>query len=175
MKQIILFLFLVVLIFPISGIPDEANNDITITILYDNYIYVPGTSSDWGFSCLIESEEKTVLFDTGTYSEILMKNVEQLGVDLGKVDLIVLSHIHRDHTGGLMSVLDKKIYLVMGGFHLMQHSKEQVKEIADEFRILGVEKCGATHCTGDQAIRIFKDEFEEDYIPMGVGRIINIE
>lgn len=77
------------------------------TILYDNYLHKEGTKPDWGFSCLIEGAEKTILFDTGTNPEILMHNVEQLEVDLEKVEQIVISHVHYDHTGGLNAVLEK--------------------------------------------------------------------
>ena len=35
-------------------------------------------------------------------------------------------------------------------------------------------KCGATHCTGDTQIKIFKEAFKENYIEMGTGRILSI-
>ncbi|HCS49295.1 MAG TPA: hypothetical protein DIW61_13985 [Candidatus Aminicenantes bacterium] len=71
------------------------------------YLHKEGTKPDWGFSCLIEGTEKTILFDTGTQPQILMHNVGVLGVDLKKVDEIVISHGHDDHTGGLTAVLEK--------------------------------------------------------------------
>jgi glyoxylase-like metal-dependent hydrolase (beta-lactamase superfamily II) len=78
------------------------------TVLYDNYVFKEGTKADWGFSCLIEGAEKTILFDTGTKPGILSYNVAALGVDLKQVDLVVLSHAHEDHTGGLPAVLGVK-------------------------------------------------------------------
>lgn len=69
-------------------------------------------------------------------------------------------------------LLNKDVYLVFGGFHLMQHSKEQVNEIIKAFRELGVQKCGATHCTGDRAIQQFKDAYGDDYVEIGTGRIL---
>lgn len=81
---------------------------IRVLILYDNFSHAPGTIADWGFSCLIEGLEKTILFDTGTKPEILLHNAEKLNVDLKKIDLIVISHNHGDHTGGLKTVLGKK-------------------------------------------------------------------
>jgi 7,8-dihydropterin-6-yl-methyl-4-(beta-D-ribofuranosyl)aminobenzene 5'-phosphate synthase len=37
---------------------------------------------------------------------------------------------------------------------------------------MGVEKVGATHCTGDAAIDAFRDEYGEDFVPLGVGRVL---
>ena len=72
-----------------------------ITILYDNNAK-PGLRPGWGFSCLIESENnKKILFDTGADSEILLYNMKQLKIDLKTIDIVVLSHNHWDHIGGL--------------------------------------------------------------------------
>jgi len=234
-------------------------NGFKITVLYDNYIITEGTTADWGFACLIEGEGQRVLFDTGAKSDVLLGNAEKLNLDLGHLDMIVLSHDHWDHTGGLTAVLklnpntqvyvpqsfpaafdertaafeavvtrvneplkiEKQIFLtgeiegpvnelalvlktdaglalitgcshpgivkiaehvenayeenvhfVMGGFHLMQHSKKRVQDIANKLKVLGVIKCGATHCTGDKSIAVFKEEFGEDYVPIGVGKVI---
>ena len=56
-----------------------------LTIVYDNVVYKKdiGLKSDWGFSCLIETEDETVLFDTGTEGDILLNNMERLGIVLG--------------------------------------------------------------------------------------------
>jgi 7,8-dihydropterin-6-yl-methyl-4-(beta-D-ribofuranosyl)aminobenzene 5'-phosphate synthase len=45
------------------------------------------------------------LFDTGGNAEILEHNVKALGVDLSKLDFVVLSHRHGDHISGLNYVL----------------------------------------------------------------------
>ena len=259
-KVILLSVVFVLIFFGIQTVAQEENK-ITMTVLYDNYLFEDGTQTDWGFACLIEGTEKTILFDTGTKGEVLFHNVGRLHVDLEKVDQIVISHDHGDHTGGLSSVLDKNhdvsvyypvsfpkkfvqgvtdkkakaipvddpveickdvyttgeigvqikeqslildtpkgliivtgcshpgivnilkkakqvvkkdIYLVFGGFHLMRHTEAQVKEIIQEFRALGVQKCGATHCTGDGAIKLFKNGFDEDYVRMGTGKVITI-
>lgn len=232
-----------------------------MTVLYDNYAYLDGTQTDWGFACLIEGMEKTILFDTGMKPDILFHNIEKMNVNLDEVDVIVISHNHGDHTGGLLSVLDKNpnvtvylprstppgfvqnveakgaavvlvresvsvcsdvystgemgvsireqslvlktkqgiviitgcahpgiveivekareiidkdIPLVFGGFHLMSHSDQAIQEIIGRFRELGVRKCGATHCTGDRQIELFRNAFGEDYVRMGTGRILVI-
>ncbi len=235
---------------------------ITITILYDNYPHEQGLKTDWGFSCIIKGTEKTILFDTGTRSDILFHNIKSLNVNLKNVELVPLSHNHGDHTGGLFAFLEennkvtvyvpvsfpdsfkqrvkdsgakivsldepveicnkvhltgemvgpaneqaliidtskglvvitgcahpgivdmvkrakemikKDVYLVLGGFHLVSKSEAEVKEIIREFKELGVQKVGATHCTGDLAIGLFKKAYEENFVQLGVGRVIQIK
>jgi 7,8-dihydropterin-6-yl-methyl-4-(beta-D-ribofuranosyl)aminobenzene 5'-phosphate synthase len=70
-------------------------------------------------------------------------------------------------------LLNRDVYLVFGGFHLMQHSEEQVNTIIKAFKELGVQKCGATHCTGDRAIQQFKDAYGDDYVVIGSGRVLH--
>jgi 7,8-dihydropterin-6-yl-methyl-4-(beta-D-ribofuranosyl)aminobenzene 5'-phosphate synthase len=77
----------------------------TITILYDNNSSDPHLRSDWGFSCLIEGMEETILFDTGAKGEILLSNMKHLALDPHEVESIFLSHDHWDHTGGLRDML----------------------------------------------------------------------
>lgn len=235
---------------------------ITITILYDNYPFAEGLKTDWGFSCIIKGIEKTILFDTGTQSDILFHNVKSLNVSFKDIDLVPLSHNHGDHTGGLFAflkennkvtvyvpasfpnsfkqrvkdtgakivsvdepveicknvhltgeitgpvneqalildtkkglvvitgcahpgiagmvkrakeVVKKDVYLVFGGFHLRGKSEAEVKEIIRQFKEMGVQKVGATHCTGDLAIGLFKQAYGENFVPMGVGRVIQIK
>ena len=70
-----------------------------IIIIYDNEAK-PNLKSDWGFSCLIENKKK-ILFDTGANSEILLYNMKQLDIDSKTINIIILSHNHFDHVGGL--------------------------------------------------------------------------
>lgn len=231
------------------------------TILYDNYVHKEGTKSDWGFSCLIEGTENTILFDTGTQGGILLHNVNQLNVDIETVKQIVISHNHGDHTGGLSTILDinhdvsvylpisfphefvksvenkqaqvisveepleicenvfstgemgdrikeqsliinhhkgliivtgcshqgivnilkhakkllnRPIYMVFGGFHLGGTPDEELNDIVQSFQDIGVEKCGATHCTGERAIALFRKAFGENFLDMGTGKILEI-
>ena len=80
----------------------------TLTVLYDNSLFRGVGEADWGFAALIEGLEKTILFDTGAKAEILLRNFEALKIDPARIDLIVISHAHEDHTGGLAAVLKKK-------------------------------------------------------------------
>lgn len=65
------------------------------------------------------------------------------------------------------------IRLVVGGFHLGSASTAEVRGICAAFRELGVQKVAPCHCTGDQAMDIFADEFGDDYVPAGVGRVFD--
>lgn len=66
----------------------------------------------------------------------------------------------------------KNIHMVFGGFHLMNHSDEEMAVLIDKMKALGVEKCGATHCTGEHQIDLFKQAFGTDYVPLGVGNVL---
>jgi len=81
--------------------------DLTITVVYDNNPYKQELETAWGFSALITGAEKTILFDSGGDGSLLLGNMEKLAVDPDKIDIVVLSHIHGDHTGGLGSFLEK--------------------------------------------------------------------
>jgi 7,8-dihydropterin-6-yl-methyl-4-(beta-D-ribofuranosyl)aminobenzene 5'-phosphate synthase len=59
---------------------------------------------EWGFSALVEVDGHAILFDTGARSDTVLKNAEELHVDLSKVTDVVLSHNHDDHTGGLVTL-----------------------------------------------------------------------
>lgn len=67
-----------------------------------------GLRTDWGFSCLVEGLDKTILFDAGRYDDIFLSNLSKLNVDLERIDALFLSHDHPDHTGGAMKVLDAR-------------------------------------------------------------------
>ncbi len=77
---------------------------------------------DFGFSCLVKYQGKTILFDAGTDANTFLRNVETLKIDLGKVDIAILSHGHYDHMGGF-DILKKqnpnvKIYVPNDFFSL---------------------------------------------------------
>jgi 7,8-dihydropterin-6-yl-methyl-4-(beta-D-ribofuranosyl)aminobenzene 5'-phosphate synthase len=81
--------------------------DLTITIVYDNNPYKQGLETAWGFSAFIAGPEKTILFDSGGDGSLLLSNMEKMEIEADSVDVVVLSHIHGDHTGGLVSFLKK--------------------------------------------------------------------
>ena len=77
----------------------------TITILYDNNEYDERLKTAWGFSCLVERGDLTLLFDTGGDAPTLLSNMATLELDPAEMDIVLLSHIHGDHIGGLGGLL----------------------------------------------------------------------
>ena len=232
-----------------------------ISIIYDNYEYDSRLKTAWGFSCLLEIENKSILFDTGAEAETLLGNMEKLGINPREINLVVLSHIHGDHVGGLKGFLERNnqvtvyiphsfpnsfremvksygansvgvsgprkifnsvyttgelgqwikeqsliidtekgliiitgcahpgvvnivreakrltnesVYLVMGGFHLSGASDTELNDIIESFREIKVKKVAPCHCSGDRARELFKEEYKENYISAGVGKVIEI-
>lgn len=86
-----------------------------ITILYDAFGAPSALIKDWGFAALAEYGGKRILFDTGNNAHIFEHNVKQLGIDLKRLDAVIISHRHGDHTSGLTYLLevnsDVKIYV----------------------------------------------------------------
>jgi 7,8-dihydropterin-6-yl-methyl-4-(beta-D-ribofuranosyl)aminobenzene 5'-phosphate synthase len=76
--------------------------------------------------------------------------------------------------GKIKNAFGKNIFMVCGGFHLMDKSDKEMKAIISEMKKLGVVKCGATHCTGEKQIKLFKDDFKENYVELGTGNKVVI-
>jgi len=83
----------------VAGTPNR------VTILYDSFGKTPTLTMDWGFAALVEYGGKRILFDTGNNAQIFEHNVKAAGVDLQKLDFVVMSHRHGDHMGGLAYLL----------------------------------------------------------------------
>jgi 7,8-dihydropterin-6-yl-methyl-4-(beta-D-ribofuranosyl)aminobenzene 5'-phosphate synthase len=79
---------------------------VQITVVYDSNACKDGLETGWGFSCLVRDGEKTILFDTGP-GRSLLDNMERLAIEPESIDIVMLSHIHGDHTAGLGSFLEK--------------------------------------------------------------------
>ncbi len=75
-----------------------------LTTLNDNTAGRWDMTAEWGLSILVQTDELTVLMDTGQ-KDAVVRNAEALKVDLGAVDKVVWSHGHVDHTGGIRPVL----------------------------------------------------------------------
>jgi len=227
--------------------PGSRERDPATTIVYDNNPGRKELTAEWGFGCVIRGPGKTILFDTGGAGPTLLNNMRQLKVNPKEIDVVVLSHIHGDHTGGLPSIAIEQtglpvyipagfpeafkehaksigsrpieaaesieicsgvrttgtlghgaieehglcvktndgwvmitgcahpgvdnmvakakevtggaMHLVLGGFHMIQHSTSQTDAVIDRLEKLGVKRVAPTHCTGDDARRHFKKRY----------------
>ena len=231
-------------------------DSLEIVVLYDNTTENADLKAAWGFSCLIKGTDKTILFDTGGEGEVLLANMKALNVNPADIDVVVISHDHWDHQGGLKDFLalndsvevfmlesfsaetsklvsDTKAKLVavtepveilggvystgemhgkieehalildtyrgvivitgcahpgienivkraseqvpgellfvMGGFHLLRHTEAEVKAIIDEFKAMGVKYAAPSHCTGEDAIEMFRKAYGDQFVPLGAG------
>ena len=81
-------------------------NKFTLTVLVENSARKRGLLAEHGLSFLIDIDERKVLFDVGQ-TDIICHNADFLGIDLAKINRVVLSHGHYDHTGGLDALFKK--------------------------------------------------------------------
>lgn len=229
---------------------------VRLTVVYDNNRYDERLEAAWGFSCYIDVDGVGILFDTGGDPRILLDNMGKLNIRVEDISIVVLSHIHGDHVGGLFGILElnskvkvylpasfpvsfkRKVegygcevvevrgalkicegvattgelgttikeqsllvatrrgliivtgcahpgvvnivrrakeltgmepYLILGGFHLIGVPEDKILSIIEQLKELGVVKVAPCHCSGDLARTLFKREFREDYIKVGVG------
>lgn len=70
--------------------------------------------------------------------------------------------------------LGKNIYLLMGGFHLGGSSDTEIRAIIKRLKALGVKMVAPSHCTGDNAIRMFREVWDNDFVEGGLGAIIEL-
>jgi 7,8-dihydropterin-6-yl-methyl-4-(beta-D-ribofuranosyl)aminobenzene 5'-phosphate synthase len=239
----------------------ENQATIQLSVVYDNNPHDKRLETSWGFACLANGFEKSILFDTGASGRILLSNMEKLGIRPEEINVAILSHAHRDHIGGLVDLLvqnprmevwlphffaadfkdpikakgagvievegsrkicegastsgviegwineqslvldtekglvlmtgcahpriahiidrvrdifKKDIFMALGGFHLAGFEKKEIREIIRKFRDSGIKKVGPAHCSGDEARRLFQDEYQDDFIWVGVGRKIEV-
>jgi 7,8-dihydropterin-6-yl-methyl-4-(beta-D-ribofuranosyl)aminobenzene 5'-phosphate synthase len=68
--------------------------------LIENHVHDEFLTAEHGLSIYIETKKRNILFDTGQTGNFI-KNSIILGIDISKVDDLVISHGHYDHTGGL--------------------------------------------------------------------------
>ena len=76
-----------------------------VTLIEDTKINEPkDIGAAHGLSLYMERNGQRILFDAGPSSQFI-RNSEKLGVDIKKIDIVIISHAHMDHLGGLASFL----------------------------------------------------------------------
>ncbi len=59
---------------------------------------------EWGFAAVLEVDGRRWLIDTGARADTVLKNAQELKVDLSTITDLVITHNHDDHTGGLLTL-----------------------------------------------------------------------
>jgi 7,8-dihydropterin-6-yl-methyl-4-(beta-D-ribofuranosyl)aminobenzene 5'-phosphate synthase len=76
------------------------------TVLVENESHEPELAAEHGISIWVEAGGKRILFDTGA-SSAFAENADRLGIRIEDADILVLSHAHADHTGGLRTFFER--------------------------------------------------------------------
>ncbi len=158
-----------------KGYAMPTQNACRLSVVYNNVPLKAGLQTAWGFACLVELPDRTVLFDTGGNGSVLLSNMKAMGFSPEEVDAVVLSHLHGDHPNvaamaeQARDVMGKDIELLLGGFHLGGSSQSEIQSVCTRLQALGVQKIAPSHCTGEQAIRVFRQKWGKDFIQGGLG------
>lgn len=115
----------------------SASAGVTLTNVYDAFgAERRGLTQDFGFSTVVNYKGKMILFDSGTDARLFENNLRALNIDLRKIDIVIVSHGHYDHIGGLdylLSINPKvKIYLPNDFFSLGAPIKFPFREAEPE-------------------------------------------
>jgi 7,8-dihydropterin-6-yl-methyl-4-(beta-D-ribofuranosyl)aminobenzene 5'-phosphate synthase len=142
-----------------------------ITTLSENTAGMGHFLAEWGLSILIETAGRKILFDTGQ-SISASHNADLLGIDLTKINKIVLSHGHYDHTGGLRQILHriKREIEIIAHPDIWQAKyatrEGEEKYIGIPFHRQTLENLGAKFKESKKAVRISDNIITTGEIPM---------
>lgn len=107
-----------------------------IKTLVENESVAEQYCTEHGLSLYIETMQHKLLFDTGA-SGLFLDNARKMQVDIAGVDLVVISHGHYDHGGGLKTFLQEnsqaKVYL-----HRRAFEKHYAKRISGTTFDIGI-------------------------------------
>jgi len=112
---------------------------IRITVLVENSVHRQGLVAEHGLSFHVQCGERSLLFDTGQ-TDLALINAETLRLPLDRLEAIVLSHGHYDHTGGVPAILDAalnaRVYL-----HPAAFEKKYSRSPKGQSRPIGMSDC----------------------------------
>ena len=149
---------------------------VSISIVVENTTPAPNLIGEYGFSCLVRVDDNSILFDTGSH-QALFPNCKALGIKLGEIRNVVISHGHYDHTGAILPLLEnygpKDIYAHSRLFlpRLYPRGNGGFRNIGSPFSREQLEKAGAKF--------IFRDSFSQIvpgvYLSGEIPRIFDFE
>jgi len=146
--------------------------ELQITTLSENTAGLGNFLGEWGLGILVETAEANILFDTGQ-SISASHNADLLGIELGKINKIILSHGHYDHTGGLRQILRriKREIEIIAHPDIWQpkyatRQGEEARYIGIPFHRQTLESLGAHFKESQKPVRITDDIITSGEIPM---------
>ena len=76
-----------------------------VVVLAENTVRAAGLLGEHGLAFWVKAGRRSLLFDAGQ-GNVLRQNARRLGVPLGEIEAVAISHGHYDHTGGLHAALE---------------------------------------------------------------------
>ena len=118
-----------------------------------------------GLSFYVETSKHKLLVDLGP-SEAALHNAKELGIDLSKVDTVVISHGHYDHSGGIMPFAkinsDARIYMQETA-DADYYADDGERAEGERYRYIGIDKAIAGL---SQAVKIQGDHRIDDELEL---------
>jgi 7,8-dihydropterin-6-yl-methyl-4-(beta-D-ribofuranosyl)aminobenzene 5'-phosphate synthase len=115
------------------------------------------------------------LFSTGEMGSYIKE--QALIVDTAQGLVVITGCAHpgiAEMAAKAKAYLGKDIYLLMGGFHLGARSDAEIRGIIRRLKKLGVKKVAPSHCTGENAIRLFREQWADDFVEGGLGAVLEV-
>lgn len=116
------------------------------------------------------------IYSTGEMGGFWLKE-QSLIIDTPKGIIVVTGCAHP----GVVNIvkkakelLNKNVYMVLGGFHLMAYSEDEVNEIIKDLKELDIEKIAPSHCTGGRPIELFREAWGENFYDLGCGAVFEV-
>jgi 7,8-dihydropterin-6-yl-methyl-4-(beta-D-ribofuranosyl)aminobenzene 5'-phosphate synthase len=105
MIRSILAIAVVALLAPASQAAGQPAQLVKVTVLSTMLVGNPASGvGEWGFAAVLEVDGRRLLIDTGARAETVIRNAEELKIDLSTITDLVITHNHADHTGGLLTL-----------------------------------------------------------------------
>lgn len=143
-----------------------------ITCLVEDTCNVEELKSEHGVSFYVETDQHKLLFDVGQ-TDLFLKNASVLGIDLSLVDIVIISHGHYDHGGGLETFLNvnskAKIYINKHAFeshYSMREGNEMTYNGLDQ-KLINADQIIFTDelLNIDNQLTVFSDVDGQEYYP----------
>jgi len=152
----------------VSDLQRGGEGGIMITVVYDNNPGDKELIADWGFACVVQGLPRTILFDTGAHGDLLLKNLGTLGIAPTKINVVVLSHDHWDHTGGLADFVQRNNKVTV--FFPAAFPNELKERVRRAGAVVVETKKAQRICPGASTTRVLGEKVVEQGLCLETGR-----